>query len=94
MNVKKSASHPTLGSKLDQLDRHVVKPAEYRELPELTEAMLAGARLRKGGRPRLAQAKQSISLRMPVAVIEQWRATGPGWQTRMVERLQNVQGAG
>jgi uncharacterized protein (DUF4415 family) len=26
-------------------------------------------------------------LRLPVEVIERWKATGPGWQTRMAERL-------
>jgi len=26
-------------------------------------------------------------LRLPVEVIHRWRATGPGWQTRMAERL-------
>ena len=28
-----------------------------------------------------------ISLRLPVDVIERWKATGPGWQTRMADRL-------
>ncbi|MBM3376245.1 MAG: BrnA antitoxin family protein [Betaproteobacteria bacterium] len=28
-----------------------------------------------------------ISLRLPPDVIERWKATGPGWQTRMAERL-------
>jgi uncharacterized protein (DUF4415 family) len=29
-------------------------------------------------------------LRLPPEVIERWRATGPGWQTRMAERLSKV----
>ena len=28
-----------------------------------------------------------ISLRLPPDVIERWKATGPGWQTRMAEKL-------
>jgi uncharacterized protein (DUF4415 family) len=28
-----------------------------------------------------------ITIRLPASVIEKWRATGPGWQTRMAERL-------
>ena len=31
-----------------------------------------------------------ISLRLPADVIERWKATGAGWQTRMAERLEKV----
>ncbi|MFM7120862.1 MAG: BrnA antitoxin family protein, partial [Gammaproteobacteria bacterium] len=31
--------------------------------------------------------KQMISLRLPAEVVARWKATGPGWQTRMAERL-------
>jgi uncharacterized protein (DUF4415 family) len=76
-----------LGSDLKRVDAHVVKPHEYKELPELTEDMLARAKLRKGGRPKSENPRQMISLRLPPDVIERWKATGPGWQTRMAERL-------
>jgi uncharacterized protein (DUF4415 family) len=69
------------------VDAHVVKPSEYEELPELTEAMLATAVVKRAGRPRSPNPRQLISLRLPPEVIERWRATGPGWQTRMAERL-------
>ncbi|MFO1505690.1 MAG: BrnA antitoxin family protein [Lysobacterales bacterium] len=29
-----------------------------------------------------------MSLRLPPKVIARWRATGPGWQTRMAEALE------
>ncbi|TFL11523.1 hypothetical protein CSC67_16240 [Pusillimonas caeni] len=29
----------------------------------------------------------SVSLRIPPDVLTQWKATGAGWQTRMVESL-------
>jgi len=85
--VSKPASRRTLGSDLKRVDAHVVKPAEYKELPELTSAMLARAVVKKGGRPRSANPRQLIALRLPAEVIARWRATGPGWQTRMAERL-------
>jgi len=69
------------------VDSHVIKPHEYKELPELTDDMLARAVVNKGGRPRSARPRQLISLRLPPEVIERWRATGPGWQTRMAEQL-------
>jgi uncharacterized protein (DUF4415 family) len=76
-----------LGSDFTRVDAHVIKPAEYKELPELTDEMLGRAVVRKGGRPRSANPRQLISLRLPAQVIARWRATGPGWQTRMAERL-------
>ena len=87
MTVSKSASRRTLGSNLSRVDAHRVKRSEYRELPELTDEMLARAVVNKGGRPRSANPRQLISLRLPAAVVKRWRATGPGWQTRMAERL-------
>ena len=85
--MSKLALRRTLGSDLKRVDAHVVKPHEYKELPELTEDMLARAKLRKGGRPKSENPRQMISLRLPPDVIERWKATGPGWQTRMAERL-------
>lgn len=85
--MSKPASRRTLGSDLARADAHVIKPSEYKELPELTQDMLARAVLKKGGRPRLPNPRQLISLRLPAEVIARWRATGPDWQTRMAERL-------
>ena len=87
MIVNKHASPRTLGSDLARVDAHVVKPAEYKELPELTDAMLGRAVVKKGGRPKSANPRQLISLRLPANVVSRWRATGPGWQTRMADRL-------
>lgn len=87
MTVSKPASRRSLGSDLARVDRHVIKPSEYKELPELTDEMLARAVVKKGGRPRAANPRQLISLRLPAEVVERWRATGPGWQTRMAQRL-------
>lgn len=90
MTVSKRASRRTLRSDLAKVDAHVIQPSEYEELPELDEAMLGRATIRKGGRPRSANPRKLITLRLPADVIEQWRATGPGWQTRMAERLRRV----
>jgi uncharacterized protein (DUF4415 family) len=79
-----------LKSDLAKLDAHVIKPHEYRELPDLTKRALSRAVINKGGRPRSANPKKLISLRLPLDVIERWKATGPGWQTRIAERLSKV----
>ena len=87
MNANKRASRRSLKSDLARVDARVVKPAEYKELPELTEQMLARAIVNKGGRPRSANPRKLNSLRLPANAIERWNATGPGWQTRMADRL-------
>jgi len=91
MNVKKPASRLSLTSDLKRVDAHVISDDEYEDLPELSDDMLSRAKLNKGGRPVSANPRKPISLRLPADVIERWRATGPGWQTRMAERLSQVE---
>ena len=90
MNAKKPASRRSLKSDLAKVDAHRIKPDEYEELPRLTGSMLARATVNKGGRPLSPNPRKLISLRLPVDVLERWKATGPGWQTRMAERLSKL----
>lgn len=90
MTANKPGSRRSLKSDLARVDAHVVKKDEYEELPELTEDMLARATINKGGRPVSPNPRKLLSLRLPADVIERWKATGPGWQTRMAERLSKV----
>ncbi len=90
MNANKPASRRSLTSDLARVDAHKLQPEEYEELPELTDEMLARAKVNKGGRPVSPNPRKLISLRLPADVIERWKATGPGWQTRMAERLSNL----
>jgi uncharacterized protein (DUF4415 family) len=87
MNANKPASRRSLKSDLARVDAHVVSSGEYEDLPELTDEMLTRARVNKGGRPVSQNPRKLISLRLPADVIERWKATGAGWQTRMAERL-------
>jgi uncharacterized protein (DUF4415 family) len=94
MTVNKRESRRSLKSDLARVDAHVIKAAEYKELPQLTEKMLSRATINKGGRPRSPNPRKAISLRLPSNVIDLWRATGPGWQTRMADRLSKVRPRG
>ena len=89
-----SASKPVLarklGSDLKRVDAHIIQAEEYEDLPEITDEMLARAKVNKGGRPKLPNTRKLISLRLPDEVIARWRATGPGWQTRMAKRLEEL----
>ena len=90
MTANRNVLPRSLGSDLVKLAEHVIQPAEYHELPELTDEMLARGKVNKGGRPRSDNPKKLISIRLPEDVISKWRATGPGWQTRMAEKLARV----
>ncbi|MBY0271198.1 MAG: BrnA antitoxin family protein [Burkholderiales bacterium] len=90
MNANRPASRRSLKSDLARVDAHTVKSGEYEELPELTEEMLSRAKVNKGGRPFSPNPRKLISLRLPADVIERWKATGPGWQTRIADRLSKV----
>jgi uncharacterized protein (DUF4415 family) len=87
MNRSKFASRRSLKSDLARVDAHVVAREEYHELPQLRTEMLRRAKPKKGGRPVSAGSRKLISLRLPADVIARWKATGPGWQTRMAARL-------
>lgn len=70
------------------------------ENPEWTDEMFAQAKpfsalpsplkAKLRGRPKSPNAKVAISLRLPRETLARWRATGPGWQTRMKKRLSRV----
>ncbi|MEO5882478.1 MAG: BrnA antitoxin family protein [Caldimonas sp.] len=90
MPARKAASPLTSGSDLARVDAHRIRAGEYDELPELDTEMLARAVVKRAGRPTSANPKRPISLRLPADVLERWKATGPGWQTRMAERLARV----
>jgi len=90
MNATKNASRRTLKTDLARVDDHLVAPHEYKELPELNAEMLSRGTINKGGRPISPNPRKLISLRLPIDVVERWKATGAGWQTRMVERLSKV----
>jgi uncharacterized protein (DUF4415 family) len=43
--------------------------------------------LKPRGRPPTGNAKTAISIRLPQETLARWKASGPGWQTRMAETL-------
>lgn len=63
------------------------------DAPEITEKWIAeadlyrGKRLVRRGRPAGTSKKTQTTVRISNDVLEFFRATGPGWQTRMDEAL-------
>lgn len=65
--------------------------AEFRRGEELVRP--ASGTLTKRGRPKLANPKRQVSIRLDADVIERLRESGPGWQGRVNEILKKVVGA-
>ena len=55
--------------------------------PKIFGASTAAAMLKPRGRPKSPESKVAISLRLSPATLARWKATGPGWQTRMANIL-------
>lgn len=84
-----SESKRITGSDLKRVDAHEITPEEYEEIPELTEEDFArgtwsvGGKPIKRGRPKVAAPKQAINIRLSPDVLAHFRASGPGWQSRI-----------
>jgi uncharacterized protein (DUF4415 family) len=82
-----TASKRAIRSDLKKVDAHVIQPEEYAEAPELTDAQITNATfsigLRPRGRPKSGTRKEAISLRVDADVLDAFKSTGEGWQTRM-----------
>ncbi len=56
-------------------------------LPGILGEKAARTMLKPRGRPKSGSARTPISIRLPPETLARWKATGPGWQTRMAETL-------
>ncbi len=87
----------------DQIQRMI---ASDPDAPEATDEQLAQAKpfdeafpaladaMRKnvGGRPKSENPKVAVSLRLDQEVVTRFKASGPGWQTRMNNALREAAG--
>jgi len=74
------------------------------DAPEATDEQLAQARpfaeafpalaenIRKGGRPRAERPKLAVSIRLDQDVVDRFKSSGPGWQSRMNDALRHAVG--
>ncbi len=69
----------------EQLSR--AKPFDQ-VFPALADAM----RKNVGGRPKSENPKVAVSLRLDQEIVARFKASGPGWQTRMNDALRDAAG--
>ncbi len=91
-----SENRRALGSDLAKVDAHEILPHEYDDAPEFTDEMFDRATLKiagrvvRRGRPKLVAPKARIGLRLDQDVIDGFKASGPGWQSRMNDVLRKA----
>jgi len=68
------------------LDRDWFERAEIREGDRLIRPA------RPIGRPKKAAPKEAVSIRLDADVLAHFRATGPGWQSRINDALRKAAG--
>ncbi len=85
-----------IGSDLRKVDAHEITPEEYEEIPELTDEDFARGEWHIGGmpvrrgRPKSANPKRAVNLRLDPDVLAHFRATGRGWQGRINQALRKA----
>jgi uncharacterized protein (DUF4415 family) len=72
------------------------------DAPRLTREWFEAAEIREGdrliraarpiGRPKKAEAKEAVNIRLDPDILAHFRATGPGWQSRINDALRKAAG--
>ena len=84
------------GAKKGGKRSYAQKPVDPDDAPELTKEyferadLYHGGKLIRRGRPPSDNPKQALKLRIDPDVVEHYRATGPGWQTRINDALRRA----
>lgn len=73
-----------------ELDEHFFRHAEFRIGDQVIRP--ATGTLTRPGRPKSTDPKQQVTLRLDAAVLDAFRAGGPGWQSRINAELRKVLG--
>ncbi len=60
----------------------------FEEMPKPLQQLVTQSALKKRGRPTNSNKKVSVTIRYSASVIEAFKATGKGWQSRMNQVLE------
>ena len=84
--------HAMIASDPDAPEATDAQLAQARPFAEAFPALAEALRRNAGGRPRVDQPKVAVSLRLDQDVLARFKASGPGWQTRMNRALRDAAG--
>lgn len=71
-------------------DNPELTEADFRSMRPAAEVAPTLAKARRVRGPQKAATKRSVSLRLDQDVLEKFKSTGPGWQTRINEALRRA----
>ena len=103
MAVKFSSKRPLTDAEEAEIQRMIASDpdnpevtaeqmGEFRPFAEVFPELSAAIDRTLGGRPKSDNPKQAISIRLDAEVIERFKASGDGWQSRMNEALRKAVG--
>jgi uncharacterized protein (DUF4415 family) len=64
--------------------------ARFRPADQVMPEFVAKVMRQKRGRPMVESPKKQVTLRLDQEVVDHFKASGPGWQTRINDALKNV----
>ncbi|WP_367159916.1 BrnA antitoxin family protein [Kozakia baliensis] len=71
-------------------DNPELTEADFQAMRPAAEVAPIMAKARRGRGPQKSVTKRSVSLRLDQDVLEKFKSTGPGWQTRINEALRRA----
>ena len=71
-------------------DNPELTAADFRAMRPAAEVAPVLARAKRVRGPQKAATKRSVSLRLDQDVLEKFKSTGPGWQTRINDALRRA----
>ncbi|OJU91290.1 MAG: hypothetical protein BGO13_14700 [Burkholderiales bacterium 66-5] len=81
--MRRARAQGQSGTDWERVRRTVLQDAQAVEETQAIAVLIE----RKRGRPVQGEPKTAISLRVPDSVLAAFKATGPGWQSRMTDAL-------
>ncbi len=88
MNASKRTTRRSYKSDLARVYAHKIQSQEYDEIPELIDKDFSRGTFKRAGRPVAVDPRKQVTIRLPASVLERWRESGAGWQTRMAKMLE------
>lgn len=88
-NKEEAEIQRQIAADLDDAEASDEQLAQARPFAEVFPDLAASIR-NKGGRPKLENPKEAVTLRLDPATVAKFQATGEGWRARMADALKRA----